>query len=119
MFVAVGENNLRPMQDGIERERAIGKEDAAKLRGGEDGHGGGELRRDARMRGGGPLRVAHVTDAPHADDAVAPRLARDPIERGLAVGGFVKKRIEFAVGVEATARALRDDVIAALGKTFG
>ena len=59
-------------------------------------------RRDAAQRrvarrGGGPLRVAEVGLAGHADAPVAPRLARRPLDRVVAVVDLVAEGIPLAL----------------------
>ena len=91
-------------------------DDGVELRTGHDGHDGFEVRHAIGFQRGGVLRVAQITGPRHAQVAVEPRLALDPVDGGAAIPDFVRERIEFAVRFVTAARVLRDDVIAALGQ---
>ena len=67
-------------------------------------HHGDEVRRAARRRG--PLHPGHVGAPQHSDTAVAPRLARDPLHRVVAVLEVVDPGREEAVGIAAPPHVL-------------
>ena len=56
-----------------------------------------------------PLRDAQVGAAIHTHPAVRPRLARDPVQRVVAVVDFLVDRFECAAGSIAAAHVLHDD----------
>ena len=68
--------------------------------------GGDALEVRVPERGDGPLRVAVVGLAGHADVAVAPRLGRHPVERLVAVLGLVDERLVDALRAPAAAHVL-------------
>ena len=53
--------------------------------------------------------MPHVRSAYHADLAVAPRLARDPVQCVVAVVNFLGERLERALALIAPAYVLHDD----------
>ncbi len=84
--------------------------------------------RDARDHGAqggvggrrrGPLGVAVVGVAPHADDAVAPVLVRDPVEGVVAVVRLVDEQQRLALGAELPPHVLHDHAVPARGEVPG
>ena len=61
-----------------------------------------------------PLHDAQVGAAQHADFAIGPGLARDPVKRVAAIGGLLFERPEDALGCVAPAHILDHHGIAAL-----
>jgi hypothetical protein len=60
-----------------------------------------------------PLHDAQVGAAQHADFAVGPRLARDPVQRVVAIGRLLFERPEDAFGCVAPAHILDHHGVAA------
>ena len=77
---------------------------------------------DERVRavlGREPLRRADVGPAVHTDPAVAPGLARHPLDRVVPVARLVDERDELAAGAVTTSNVLDDDGVAAHGGVDG
>ena len=106
-----------PVQRRFERERAAGVEHLAKARARnvdqQCGRAGRALIRER------PLRMAEYGAAPHAEPAVEPGLACQPLQRLDAVLAFVPQRIERAARIVAPARALHHDGVSALRPEAG
>ena len=97
----------------IELEAAVGVGDfllpAARRRGGDHA---GQVRR--ALRGGRPLRPAHVGEAGGADLAGAPGLGGDPLDRVVAIGAVVDHGAPLALRLAAPAHVDGDVGVAVL-----
>ena len=107
-------DGVHPAEHRVERERAVGVDEAAELR-------GGDLRRErlqpgGRARGDRPLHEAEIAGAGHGDAAPEPGLLLEPRQGVLAVLRLVAEGIEVALRAERPARALHHDLVAPLGE---
>jgi len=82
-----------------------------------EGDDGDQSLQGRRSGGGdGPLDIAQVTGAPHAQRPVEPWLAGQPVHGGPAVGGLMGQGFKVPLRVEASPGVLDEDVVSAFGE---